>query len=117
MRCLAETLAATDEASPRPLAMAEERGKQEWGEADGGGLRGTVPPASLFIKGLGRGSAAPSQPIRPVEMTASGAVTRPPRSIEGAWELTHTHARLPTSRAPIIRSALCMQRTWRKGRS
>ena len=45
MHCLAETLAATDEASPRPLAMAEGRRKQEWGEADGEGLRGTVPPA------------------------------------------------------------------------
>ena len=42
MHCRAETLAATDEASPRPLAMAEERRKQEWGEADDEGLRGVV---------------------------------------------------------------------------
>ena len=108
MRCLAETLAATDEASPRPLAMAEERRKQEWGEADGEGLRGTVPPAPLFIKGRGRGSAAPSRPIRPVEVTASGAVDRPPRSIEGAWESTHARARLLTSRACVIRPASCI---------
>ena len=92
MHCLAETLAATDEASPRPLAMAEEERKQEWGEADGEGLRGTVPPAPLFIKGRGRGSAAPSRPIRLLEVTASGAVDRPPRSIEGAWESTHARA-------------------------
>ena len=39
MRCQAETLAATDEASPRPLAMTEGRRKQEQGEADDEGLR------------------------------------------------------------------------------
>ena len=105
MRCLAETLAATDEASPRPLAMAEERRKQEWGEADDEGLRGAVPPAPLFIKGRGRGSAAPSRPIRPVEVTASGAVDRPPRSIEGAWESTHARA---TSRIPRACHSLCI---------
>ena len=59
MHCRAETLAATDAASPRPLTMAEERRKREWGEADGEGLRGTIPPAPLFIKGRGQGSAAP----------------------------------------------------------
>ena len=59
MRCLAETLAAIDEASPRPLAMAEEERKQEWGEVDGERLRGTIPRAPLFIKRRGRGSAAP----------------------------------------------------------
>ena len=53
MRCLAETLAATDEASPHPLAMTEGRRKQEWGEADDEGLRGAIPPAPLFIKGRG----------------------------------------------------------------
>ena len=105
MRCRAETLAATDEASPRPLAMAEERRKQEWGEADGEGLRGTVPPAPLFIKGRGRGSAAPSRPIRPVEVTASGAVDRPPRSIEGAWESTCTRA---TIHVPCACHSLCV---------
>ena len=36
-----------------PLAMAEEEGKQEWREANGEELRGTVPPAPLFIKGRG----------------------------------------------------------------
>ena len=81
MRSLAETIATTDEASPRPLAMEEEERKQEWGEADGEELRGTVPPAPLLIKGRGRGSAAPSRPIRLLEVTASGAVDRPPRSI------------------------------------
>ena len=105
MRCLAESLTATDEASPRPLAMAEERRKQEWGEADGEGLRGTVPPAPLFIKGRGRGSAAPSRPIRPVEVTASGAVDRPPRSIEGAWESTRTRT---TSHIPRACHSLCI---------
>ena len=114
MHYLAKTLAATDEASPRPLAMAEERRKQEWGEADDEWLRGTVPPAPLFIKG-GRGLAAPSRPIRPVEVTASGAVDRPPRSIEGAWESTRARARLLTSCAPVIRPVSRMQRTWREG--
>ena len=109
MRYLAETLAATDEASPRPLAMAEEEREQEWGEADDEGLRSVVPPAPLFIKGRGRGSAAPSRPIHPVEVTASGAVNRPPLSIEGAWESTHARAQLFTSPAPVIRPASCMQ--------
>ena len=109
MRYLAETLTATDEASPRPLAMAEERRKQEWEEVDGEWLRGAVRPAPLFIKGWGRGSAAPSRPIRPVEVTTSGAVDRPPRSIEGAWESTHARAQLLTSRAPVILPASCMQ--------
>lgn len=59
MHCLAETLAATDEASPRPLAMEEGRREQEWREAGDEGLRGTVPPAPLLIKRRGRGSAAP----------------------------------------------------------
>ena len=44
-----ETLAATDEVSPRPLAMAEEEKKQEWGEAGGEGLRGTIPLALLSL--------------------------------------------------------------------
>ena len=92
MCCRAETLAATDEASPRALAMTEGRRKREWGEADGEGLRGTVPPAPLFIKGRGRGSATPTRPIRLVGVTACGAVNRPPRSIEGAWVSTRTRA-------------------------
>ena len=105
MRYLAETLAATDEAPPRPLAMAGEERKQEWGEADGERMRGTIPPAPLFIKGWGRGSAAPSRPIRLLEVTASGAVNRPPRSIEGAWELTRTSA---TSHIPRAYHSLCI---------
>ena len=115
MRYLAETLATTDDASPRPLAVEEEEGKQEWGDADGEELRGTVPPAPLFIKGRGRGSATPTRPIRLVGVTACGAVNRPPRSIEGAWESTHTRAQLPTSRAPVIDPASCMKQTWREG--
>ena len=113
MRCLAETLAATDEASPRPLAMAEERRKREWGEADGEGLRGAVPPAPLFIKGRRRGSAAPSRPIQLLEVTASGAVDDPPRSIEGAWESTRT---CTTTHVPCLRYA-CSERGARGGRS
>ena len=105
MCCLPETLAAIDEASPRPLAMAEERRKQEWGEAGGEGSRGTFPSAPLFIKGWGRGSAAPSRPIWPLEVTASGAVDRPPRSIEGAWESTRTRT---TSHIPHACHSLCI---------
>ena len=105
MRCLAETLAATDEASPCPLAITEEERKQVCGEADGKRLRGTVPPALLFIKGWGRGSAAPSRPIRPVDVTTSGAVDRPPRSIEGAWESTRTRT---ISHIPRAYHSLCI---------
>ena len=54
MRYLSETLAATDEASPHPLAMTEGRRKHEWGEVDDEGLRGAVPTAPLLIKdGIG----------------------------------------------------------------
>ena len=58
MRCRAETLAATDEASPRSLTMTKERSKREWGEEDDEGLRGAIPPAPLLIKGRG-GLSAP----------------------------------------------------------
>ena len=57
-RCRAETLVATVEAPARPLAIAEERKKPRWKEADGERLRSAVPPP-LLIKGRGRGSAAP----------------------------------------------------------
>ena len=83
MRCWAETLAATDEASPRTLAMTKGERKQGWEEADGEGLRDAVPPAPLLIKGWGQGSA--------IKMTAGEAIDRPPRPIKGA--LVSTHAR------------------------
>ena len=75
-------------------------------------MRGAVPPAPLFIKGQGRGSAAPFHPIQPVEVKENGAVDSPHRSIEGTWESTHARARLSTSRAPVILSTLCMQQMW-----
>ena len=53
MRCLDETLAATDEASPHPLAIAEEERKQRWEEADIKRVGDTIPPVPLFIKGRG----------------------------------------------------------------
>ena len=105
MRCLAKTLAVTDEASPRPLAMTEERRKREWGKADDEGLRGAVLPAPLFIKGWGRGSAAPFRPIRLLEVTASGAIDRPPCPIEGEWESTRTRA---TTHVPCACHRLCV---------
>ena len=105
MCCLTETLAAIDEASPRPLVMVEERRKREWGEANDKGLRGAVPPTPLFIKGWGRGPATPSRPIRLLEVTASGAVNRPPHSIEGSWESTRTRA---TTHVPCACHSLCV---------
>ena len=116
MCCRAETLGAIDEASPRPLAMAEERRKQEWGEAGGEGLRGTVPPAPLFIKGRGRGSAAPSQPIRPVEVTASWLVYRPPAPLKARGNRPmHAHNFSHPARLSFTLCRACSERGARDG--
>ena len=44
MRCLAETLAATDEASPRLLAMIEEGGSKNWEKQMTKDLEATLLP-------------------------------------------------------------------------
>ena len=53
MRCLAETLAANDEASPRPLAMAGEERKQEWGRGRWRKDEGHHSTCSPLYKGVG----------------------------------------------------------------